>query len=235
MRPTIPVIPDSIFIDSSDFQLASQTFGSSPDAQSFRDWDHQKGIELKLSGSEVYYTACSLLVTLKNSCSEVHCQRVLIFFFICNLASNSWLFLHRFQRCSTGLSDLAVPPMPTLFETATTHFEIRRWDLRLPTPSPSFSVGGKEVGPNILISSASKLTISPLILFSSIQAISISLFLCGRQGGASQPSPETCDSLSLLILAIPKLRQPHVKQSVFKVVLQRSTYPQIRQHILYYY
>ena len=36
----------------------------------------EKGIELKLSGSEVYYTACSLLVTFKNSCSKLHCQKV---------------------------------------------------------------------------------------------------------------------------------------------------------------
>ena len=30
---------------------------------------------LKTSGNEVYYTASSLLVTLKNSCSKVHCQK----------------------------------------------------------------------------------------------------------------------------------------------------------------
>ena len=29
---------------------------------------------LKTSGNEVYYTASSLLVTLKNSCSKLHCQ-----------------------------------------------------------------------------------------------------------------------------------------------------------------
>ena len=29
-----------------------------------------------LFGNEVYYTACSLLVILNNSCSELHCQKV---------------------------------------------------------------------------------------------------------------------------------------------------------------
>ena len=34
---------------------------------------HEKGIELKLSGNEVYYTACSLLVILNISYGEFHC------------------------------------------------------------------------------------------------------------------------------------------------------------------
>ena len=38
----------------------------------------EKGIKSKLSGNEVYYTACSLLVILKNSCRKFHCQKVLI-------------------------------------------------------------------------------------------------------------------------------------------------------------
>ena len=38
---------------------------------------YEKAFILKLSGNEVYNTACSLLVILKNSCSELHCQRVL--------------------------------------------------------------------------------------------------------------------------------------------------------------
>ena len=33
---------------------------------------HEKRIELNLSGNEVYYTACSLLVTFKSSCSKFH-------------------------------------------------------------------------------------------------------------------------------------------------------------------
>jgi len=33
---------------------------------------------LNLTGNEVYYTACSLPVVLKNSCSELHHQKVLI-------------------------------------------------------------------------------------------------------------------------------------------------------------
>ena len=39
---------------------------------------HEKEFKLKLSGNEVYYTACSLLAILKNSCSKRHCQKVLI-------------------------------------------------------------------------------------------------------------------------------------------------------------
>ena len=35
---------------------------------------------MKLSGNEVYYTACPSLVTLHNSCSKVHCQKVSIEF-----------------------------------------------------------------------------------------------------------------------------------------------------------
>ena len=38
----------------------------------------EQAFKLKLSGDEVYYTACSLLVVLKNSCSKLHCQKVLI-------------------------------------------------------------------------------------------------------------------------------------------------------------
>jgi len=38
---------------------------------------HDKGIKLKLSGDQVYYTACSPLVILKNSCSKVHCHEFL--------------------------------------------------------------------------------------------------------------------------------------------------------------
>ena len=30
---------------------------------------------LKKNGNKVYYTECSLLVTLKNSCSKLHCQK----------------------------------------------------------------------------------------------------------------------------------------------------------------
>ena len=35
---------------------------------------YEKGIELKPSGNEVYYAACSLLVIFKNLCSKLHCQ-----------------------------------------------------------------------------------------------------------------------------------------------------------------
>ena len=34
-----------------------------------------KEIKLNLSGNEVYYTVCSLLVILKNPCSKLHYQR----------------------------------------------------------------------------------------------------------------------------------------------------------------
>ena len=40
----------------------------------------EKGIKSKLSGNEVYYTACSLQVLSENSCSKFHCQKVLIVF-----------------------------------------------------------------------------------------------------------------------------------------------------------
>ena len=39
---------------------------------------YEKRIKLKLSGNEVYYTACSLLVIFKNSRSELQCQNDLI-------------------------------------------------------------------------------------------------------------------------------------------------------------
>ena len=35
---------------------------------------YEKAFELKLSGDEVYYAACSLLAILKNWCSKLHCQ-----------------------------------------------------------------------------------------------------------------------------------------------------------------
>jgi len=38
---------------------------------------YKKAFELRFSGNKVYDTACSLLVILKNSCSKLHCQRVL--------------------------------------------------------------------------------------------------------------------------------------------------------------
>jgi len=38
---------------------------------------YEKLFNLKLSGNEVYYTAWSLLVMLKNSCSKLRCQKVL--------------------------------------------------------------------------------------------------------------------------------------------------------------
>ena len=37
---------------------------------------YAKGIKLKLSGNKVYYTACALLVILKNSCSKLDCEKV---------------------------------------------------------------------------------------------------------------------------------------------------------------
>ena len=33
----------------------------------------KRGLNEKISGNEVYHTACSLLVTLKNSCSKRFC------------------------------------------------------------------------------------------------------------------------------------------------------------------
>ena len=35
----------------------------------------KRDLNYNLSGNEVYYTACSLLVMLKNSCSKRHCQK----------------------------------------------------------------------------------------------------------------------------------------------------------------
>ena len=35
---------------------------------------YEQGIKFKLSGDEVYYTACSLLVISRNSCSKLHRQ-----------------------------------------------------------------------------------------------------------------------------------------------------------------
>jgi hypothetical protein len=39
---------------------------------------YQTGFKLNLFGNEVYYTAHSSLVILNNSCSKLHCQKVLI-------------------------------------------------------------------------------------------------------------------------------------------------------------
>ena len=39
---------------------------------------YEKATKLKLSGNQVYYTACYLLVLLKNSCGKLHDQTVLI-------------------------------------------------------------------------------------------------------------------------------------------------------------
>ena len=39
---------------------------------------YDKGIKLKLSDSEVYYTECSVLVVSNHSCSKLHCQKILI-------------------------------------------------------------------------------------------------------------------------------------------------------------
>ena len=36
---------------------------------------YEKAFKLKLSGNEVYYTARSLLLILKHSCSKFHCQK----------------------------------------------------------------------------------------------------------------------------------------------------------------
>ena len=36
---------------------------------------YEKAFTLKLSGNEVYYTACSLLVISKKSSSKLHCQK----------------------------------------------------------------------------------------------------------------------------------------------------------------
>jgi len=40
----------------------------------YRVISYEKGIKSKLSGNEVYNTACCLLVILRNSCSKLHCQ-----------------------------------------------------------------------------------------------------------------------------------------------------------------
>ena len=40
---------------------------------------YEKGFKLKNSCNAVYYTACCSLVILKNSCSKLHCQKVLIY------------------------------------------------------------------------------------------------------------------------------------------------------------
>ena len=40
----------------------------------------EKSFDSKFSGNEVYYTAYSLLVTLKNSCGKLHCKKVVFNF-----------------------------------------------------------------------------------------------------------------------------------------------------------
>ena len=39
---------------------------------------YETGIESVLSGNEVYYTACSLLLRIKNSCSKLQGQNISI-------------------------------------------------------------------------------------------------------------------------------------------------------------
>ena len=41
---------------------------------------YENGIKSKKSGNEVDYTACTSLIILKNSCSKIHYQEVLISF-----------------------------------------------------------------------------------------------------------------------------------------------------------
>ena len=60
-------------------------------------FDMKRESNENLSGNEVYYTACSLLVTLKNSCSKLHCDQGL----------NSIIFSYKIDR------GLERPPGPT--------------------------------------------------------------------------------------------------------------------------
>jgi hypothetical protein len=43
-----------------------------PRDENFVAISYDKELNLRFSGDEVYYTACSFLVILKNSCSELH-------------------------------------------------------------------------------------------------------------------------------------------------------------------
>ena len=74
---------------------------------------YEQAFESKRSGSEVYYTACSLLVILKNSCSKLHCQKVSIWFpFHIRLKREqpSWFEgLTWKPRLESGLESLYVP------------------------------------------------------------------------------------------------------------------------------
>ena len=61
-----------------DFGLAVAGAGGQEGGRKYDCESYIKGkLDENLSGNEVYYTACSLLVTLKNVCSKLHCQQVL--------------------------------------------------------------------------------------------------------------------------------------------------------------
>ena len=44
-------------------------------ANELEESDMKRKLNKNLSGNAVYYTACSLLVISKNSCSKLHCQK----------------------------------------------------------------------------------------------------------------------------------------------------------------
>jgi hypothetical protein len=41
----------------------------------------KRELNQNLSGNEIYYTACSLIVTLNNSCSKLHCHETVLQFY----------------------------------------------------------------------------------------------------------------------------------------------------------
>jgi hypothetical protein len=58
---------------------------------------YEKSLELKLSGDEVYYTGHDLLVMLTNSCSKLHCQKLL----------NPKAFSYEIPSCAPKVTDMS--------------------------------------------------------------------------------------------------------------------------------
>jgi hypothetical protein len=69
MGPCVQPLVDNLVM------VASQVHCPRTDS---RQISYEKGIRVKLSGTQVYYTAFSLLVTLKNSRCKLHYQEVVI-------------------------------------------------------------------------------------------------------------------------------------------------------------
>ena len=72
----------------------------------------KRELNKNISNNEVYYTACSLLVILKSSCSELHCKRDLIHF------SFPMRFVEAQLDLDAWMSKAAAPDLTRLFRSS---------------------------------------------------------------------------------------------------------------------